>query len=105
MRITLKNSQRLSINSKSDLNLLIPDGVNGAAINYGQGEGQFEINGSVWGIYADRDGLYNLVFEEGELDFNEFISTAQSVIDKVCLLTGDPIYTTVSGSFQNEIEI
>ena len=57
----------MDIQSLNDIGKLVPRSLNGKALNYGQGEGQFQIEDTVWGIYCTGpvDSPYFLQYEEG----------------------------------------
>ena len=64
MKILIESSQKLEIKSIEDIGKLVPVGMQGRALNYGQGEGQFQIGNFIWGIYVESSQNYCLQFEE-----------------------------------------
>ena len=40
MKIVISNASDINFESKVDLNRIIPEGIDGHALNFGQGEGQ-----------------------------------------------------------------
>lgn len=86
MKFEIINIQEDLFSSLSDLELLIPDGIVGKALNYGQGEGQVKIGETVWGIYVLTSTSYSFQFEEGEIPqetLAEFIKSIFSTLKKV----------------------
>ncbi|MDQ8205741.1 hypothetical protein [Pelagicoccus sp. SDUM812003] len=64
-----------------DLEAIIPTGRKGKALNYGQGEGQVQIDDSVWGVYVGRSKEYFIQYEEGSLSKVAFKDLLNDLID------------------------
>lgn len=62
---------------------MLPEGMAGDALNYGQGEGQLRIGGAVWGFYRTDSGDYSCVLEEEVLSFEEAWVIAVEVIGRM----------------------
>lgn len=97
MTITLKYTDHISIRSLEDLDAIVPEGMTGDALHYGQGEGQLRIGGSVWGFYLTDSGGYSCVLEEGLLSFKEASAIALGIIGRVRSLWGSRIESEVRG--------
>lgn len=80
MRIELTGFEG-SFLSLKELEELIPKNRKGKAINQGQGEGQFQIDETVWGVYVGREKVYFLQYEEGSLGVPEFHELLQDIVD------------------------
>ena len=83
MRAILENTQELEISSMDDISRLIPSSMSGKALNYGQGEGQFKIENSIWGIYYHSSNKYSLQFEEGLLSWEELQNIVSILIKHI----------------------
>jgi hypothetical protein len=103
--ITLKNADRISIRSLDDLAAMVPDGMTGDALNYGQGEGQLRIGESVWGFYVVDSGVYSCVLEEGVLSFEEASEVALGIIGRMRSLWGTQIESEVRGCHHDDPEM
>lgn len=102
MNITLKNGNQISISSLSDLEALVPQGMAGKALGYGQGEGQLKIGSTVWGFYVTGAGDYSFLLEEGVLSFEEASAIAIGIIQRVRTLWGSEIESVVQGCLHDE---
>ncbi len=71
MRIELQNYEG-DLLSLKDLEKIIPENRKGKALNYGQGEGQVQIDETVWGIYFGRKEQYFIQYEEGSISPSRF---------------------------------
>ena len=65
--------------SRDQLNPFIPTSLPAEQINYGQGEGQIQIEDCVWGIYFDGENAYRVQFEEGVLSPKDFVRQLESI--------------------------
>lgn len=83
MKIIISNAADIDFESKVDLNRLIPEGIDGNVLNYGQGEGQVLIDSLVWGIYCSNEDTYILQYEEGLIDFLTLLALTTRIIDKL----------------------
>ena len=84
---------------------MVPEGLTGDALNYGQGEGQLRIGGSVWGFYVRDSGDYSCVLEEGLLSFEEASAIAIGIIGRVRSLWGSQIESEVRGCHHDDPEM
>ncbi len=83
MKIIISNATDINFETKIDLNRLIPEGLDGYALNYGKGEGQVLIDRSVWGIYCSNNDEYVLQYEEGLIEFFTLLALTSKIIDKL----------------------
>ena len=67
--------------SLQDLEQIIPKNRKGKALNYGQGEGQVQIDETVWGIYYGRKKRYYIQYEEGSISPAGFKELWKDIID------------------------
>ena len=89
----------MSIGGLHDLNDLIPDGFEGEAVNYSQGEGQIRIENTEWGFYCGPSGSgYSVVFEEGSLDFDQAMWMAAGILAKIRKKWGAGISAQIEGT-------
>ena len=82
MTLLLSLSDTMAIGGMKDLNDLVPEGFQGEAVNYGQGEGQIRIGDTEWGFYAGPTG-YSIVFEEGALEFDQAVAMAAGILAQI----------------------
>ncbi|BCU76170.1 hypothetical protein llg_08850 [Luteolibacter sp. LG18] len=80
---------------------LIPEGSEGEALNYGQGEGQWRIGATVWGIYAG-DGGYYLQLEEGVLDLREAHRMIRGILARIRSTWGSQIRGEIEGIWHGD---
>ena len=83
MNILLNNADTLDFRCFEDLSRVIPDNCTGKPVNFGQGEGQVEINETIWGFYANKNGTYCMTLEEGTLDWHSFTILVESIVSKI----------------------
>ena len=79
MLINFSNTRDVNLGSLGDLSKLIPTNRQGNALNYGQGEGQVQIDNTVWGFYVSNNGNYFMQYEEGV----ETWSTIQALVKEI----------------------
>ncbi|GAA5120876.1 hypothetical protein JIN84_06135 [Luteolibacter yonseiensis] len=103
LTITLKNADRMSIGSLSELEQLVPEGMAGEALAYGQGEGQLRIGETVWGFYLVDAGNRSFALEEGVLSFEEAAAIATGIIHRARFLWGSHIESEVRGCHHDDI--
>ena len=102
MKLLLNNSGNIDFSCKEDLAKAIPIGFQGKPINYGQGEGQVEIDGTVWGFYLNSDGSYYMVFEEGVVGWVKIDALVHGIINALTKKFGEKISVTAEGPFTND---
>jgi len=83
MKLILKKSSNIEFQNKEDLNKVIPEKLNGKVLNYGQGEGQVEIENTVWGFYVNKDGDYYMAYEEGVVGLKELTNIIGAIVNKI----------------------
>ena len=67
-----------------ELEHFIPKGVTWRQLNYGQGEGQVEIDGCEWGFYfADELGTVRVALHEGNVDAAAALAFVRGVAEKL----------------------
>ncbi|MEL7025038.1 MAG: hypothetical protein AAGL69_14985 [Pseudomonadota bacterium] len=81
MKIKLGSNCTLDIPSPKDLLQLVPEGISGEVLNYGQSEGQVRIGETVWGAYLDHNNEYYLQFEESELMWAELAALVDKILE------------------------
>ena len=96
MKIIIEGCNDLGILSIEQLSQFIPVGLNGKPLNYGQGEGQMEIEGTVWGIYCNKN-TYLLQFEEGSLDWLTMQKLVVAILENISEKFGREIKYRVEG--------
>jgi hypothetical protein len=80
MKLLLETTSSISFNCKADLAKAIPLGKSGQPLNYGQGEGQVEIDGTVWGFYVDGEQSYQMAFEEGVVEWAKIQELVSEIV-------------------------
>ena len=83
MKLSLLNSANIAFNKKDELLRVIPYKMNGKVLNYGQGEGQIEIEGVVFGFYLNNENIYYMQFEEGVIDWIDLVKLIDAIILKI----------------------
>lgn len=66
-----------------ELACYIPPGIRWQQLNYGQGEGQVEIDGAEWGIYRSSESELSLILHTGRVELEAgfaFLRGVASVI-------------------------
>ena len=97
----LLNSKEIDFGSREDLEKAIPEGMSGHVLNFGQGEGQVEIESTVWGFYVNSEGFYYMDFEEGLIEFRKFEQLVGAITNALSLRFGVPLNVLVEGPFSN----
>jgi hypothetical protein len=67
----------------SELSCYVPSGVPWKQINYGQSEGQVEIDGREWGFYWQGPREFAVILHDGEIDVSEALQFVRAVAEKV----------------------
>lgn len=102
MKLLLKNSEDINFSCKADLAKAIPFGLSGKPLNYGQGEGQVEIEGTVWGFYIMPKNGYYMAFEEGVVDWEKIEKLVHAIADALTREFGKIITVVAEGPFTND---
>lgn len=102
MKILLNNSESIEFSCKDDLAKAIPTGIQGKPLNYGQGEGQVEIDDTVWGFYVNSEGCYYMAFEEGVVDWAKIEKLVHAIANALTQQFGNTITVTAEGPFTND---
>ncbi len=100
MNIIIESDQIIEISSLNDLNKIIPHTANGRALNYGQGEGQIKINGTIWGMYCGVRGRYLLQYEEGLEDWSDFKMLLQQILEQIQSEFGPGLKFIIEGKLE-----
>lgn len=101
LKVSLSNGSDMKIRSLDDLRGLIPEGMDGEGLNYGQGEGQWRIGSTVWGIYCEKDG-YCFQLEEGIVEMDEAIRLAHGILECIRTRWGEQIRGWIEGVGQGD---
>ena len=101
MKIIISNAVKVEFKTKIDLLQLIPDGIDGKVLNYGQGEGQVLIGESVWGIYYSSNTECVLQYEEGIIDFLTVLALATRIIEKLKREFGQDLIFRIKGLLED----
>ena len=104
MKLILQGSKNIEVLSKNDLGRLIPKTLKGKVINYGQGEGQIEIENTVWGFYVNKNEEYQLVYEKGLESLGTINNYVNEITNHISKEYGVNIELFVEGSFANDSE-
>ena len=105
MRLQLICSGDIEFSCLEDLSKVIPDNCSGKPLNYGQCEGQVEINEAVWGFYVDASGMYHMAFEEGRLDWQALNTLVESIVSSIEQSFGVVIELIVVGPFTDRTDV
>lgn len=105
MKLVLFESEDIDFTSKEDLALFLPDHLEGRVLNYGQGEGQIEIEGTVWGLYVNSDNNYYFTFEEGFINWERFTYLVESILVTVNQEFDGRFSLAVEGPLSNEPDV
>ena len=100
MVVRLVNGDRINVLSLADLASMIPPDRDGEALNYGQGEGQFRVEGTEWGYYcAPYDRLQ---FEGGSVSPSFLFELLSSIVAQIQCRWGPEISAIVDGACNDE---
>ena len=105
MELYLRGTDKIRFSCDEDLLKVIPDGSKGRALNFGQGEGQVEIDGTQWGFYIDQTGLYHMAFECGNLDWRTLNNLVEGIISAINKSFDVNVHVEVKGPFTNRTDI
>jgi hypothetical protein len=105
MKLILLNSEKVDFKASHDLSLVIPKKMKGKVINYGQGEGQVEIEGIVFGFYVGDDKKYYFSFEEGVMEWERVKVLVDAILNKIQKEFGKDIKLLAKGPLTNEADI
>jgi len=98
----LLNQKEISFSSREELAKAIPPEMLGKVLNYGQGEGQVEIESTVWGFYVNSSGIYYMAFEEGVIEWAQLDKVANAIVSILNQRFGVTIKLLVEGPFTND---
>jgi inosine-uridine nucleoside N-ribohydrolase len=79
--------------------------MKGKVVNYGQGEGQVEIEGIVFGFYFGEDNKYYFTFEEGVIEWGRAKVLVDAILNKIQKEFGNDIKLLANGPLTNEADI
>lgn len=99
---SFKTKGKIDFLNLNDLSKIIPKSLHGKPINYGQGEGQVEIEATVWGIYVQGLQEYCLVYEEGLVEWPTFQNICNSILEKIRIEFGADIEFYVEGAVEQD---
>jgi len=99
--IKIEDQNQFIILSLADLERIIPLERSGKALNYGQGEGQIQIENTIWGFYITDHKNYRIQFEEGKLSWEQFNLYYEEIFNKIRLEFGNDIEFVSEGILQN----
>jgi hypothetical protein len=105
MKLKLLNSDKVEFKDSNDLSLVIPENMKGRVVNYGQREGQVEIEGIVFGFYVGEDKKYYFSFEEGVGEWERIKVLVEAIESKIQKEFGEDIRLLAEGSLTNETDI
>lgn len=101
MNIIIQDTESLELSTFEDVEKIIPSGLSGKALNYGQGEGQFQIEDTVWGIYIRSNNTYLLQYEEGLKNWNELQEIVNLIHKSINAAFGVNCTLRVEGKLEN----
>jgi len=104
MKIIISNANDVEFETLVDLNRLIPEGIDGKILNYGQGEGQVLIGESVWGIYAKSENESVLQYENGLIDFFTLLALTSKIMDKLRREFSSDLEFKIEGMLESEMQ-
>jgi hypothetical protein len=102
MKILLFNSNNIAFKTKDDLSRVIPVCMNGKVLNFGQGEGQVEIENTVWGFYVYSNSSYYMAYEEGSIDWGQLKALIDAILSQLKKEFGSSIEFIAEGPFTNK---
>ena len=102
MKIKFLESEKIDFTNLEDLNRVIPEELPGKAINYGQGEGQVEIQNTVWGFYVGDDNNYYMQYEEGSENWSTIQFLVHSITQKINTEFGADVKLVLEGPHTND---
>ena len=97
----IEDKNQFKISSLADLERVIPVSRAGKALNYGQGEGQIQIENTIWGFYITDHKNYRIQFEEGYLSWEQFQLYCEEIFNKIRSEFGDGIEFITEGMLQH----
>ena len=66
-----------------ELGCYVPEGIAWTQRNYGQGEGQVEIDGRVWGFYWNAPGTLDVILHRSEIDLDQALAFVRAVAERL----------------------
>lgn len=70
------------LDTSGSLAYLMPTGTAWRPVAYGQGEGEAEMLGAVWGFYFTSPSRLSIVLHEGEVDLSQAIGLVRAIAEK-----------------------
>ena len=102
MRIIIRGSRGIEFRSLDDLAKLVPSTLTGKSLNYGQGEGQVQIEKTIWGVYVrQQDKDYCLQYEEGLEEPKEFQLILRAILNNLKSEFGQNLTFIVEGCLEH----
>lgn len=102
MNLVIAEGDDFNICSAQDLERFVPTSLGGEVVNYGQGEGQFTVLDTTWGVYANDQGLYYLQFEEGQCEWLKFQKIVLALITQIESEFGASAILLFEGTFERQ---
>jgi hypothetical protein len=68
---------------RAELGCYVPEGLTWAQRNYGQGEGQVEVTGHVWGFYWNAPGTLDVILHQSEIEVDQALAFVRAVAERV----------------------
>lgn len=104
IRLVARSGDALEPNPSDQLVPFIPRDREARQLNHGQGEGQIQVQRTVWGVYVDPVTRgYRLQFEEGHLTPEQFSSILESIRVAAEDYFRQPIAVSISGCWNEEL--
>jgi len=105
VKLVLFNTEDIDFDCKETLAEVIPEDLSGKVLNYGQGEGQVEIERTVFGFYIGPDNNYYFQYEEGRADWDYLKYLVDCIYDNIKLRYGDDIELIADAPFTDDPDI
>ena len=102
LQITLRNADQVAITDLSVLQSLVPDQMDGEALNWGQGEGQLRVEDTVWGFYINDAKDYSYTLEEGVVSLEQASAIAIGILERIRIRWGQEIESELRGCHHDD---
>ncbi len=104
--IRLIGAEPLDYNhNRDELQPFVPTSLDAAQLNYGQAEGQFRIEDTMWGVYeAESSNEMRLQFEEGTMDPSRFIAHLEAIRFAAEQFFDFPVRIEIEGVHSKQLE-